>query len=279
MSEAWICKTCGIQYPPSEQPPAECGVCSDERQYVNPDGQQWTTLSEIQSDRRNVFTELEPGLHAIHSEPGFAIGQRALLIETSAGNLLWDCIALIDDDTIECVRELGGIDAIAVSHCHYYTTMLEWSRAFDAPIHIHENDRPWVVRPDEAVRFWSGEKLPLFDGLTLLKVGGHFEGSQVAHWEAGAEGRGVVLSGDMPFVTRDRKWVTFMYSYPNMIPVGPETVRSIDHTLRSLPFDRLYGAFPGQDLLHDADSIVRRSAERYIRAIGYDPAEFVARAR
>ena len=28
------------------------------------------------------------------------------------------------------MNELGGIAAIAISHPHYYTSMVEWSRAF-----------------------------------------------------------------------------------------------------------------------------------------------------
>ena len=72
----------------------------------------------------------EPGLYSINTEPKFGIGQRAFLIQTTKGNVLWDCVALVDDATIARVKELGGIAEIAVSHPHYYTAMVEWSRAF-----------------------------------------------------------------------------------------------------------------------------------------------------
>ena len=45
--EHWICQTCGVQFAASEQPPATCPICSDERQYIGPNGQQWTTLAQM----------------------------------------------------------------------------------------------------------------------------------------------------------------------------------------------------------------------------------------
>lgn len=119
----------------------------------------------------------EENLYSINTEPRFGIGQRAFLIQTPKGNVLWDCVGLIDDPTIAKIKELGGIAAIAISHPHYYTTMVEWSRAFgDAPIFIHEAERPWVMRPAPSVHFWKGEKRMVLDHLPLVKTGGHFEG-------------------------------------------------------------------------------------------------------
>ncbi len=118
--------------------------------------------------------------------PGFAIGQRALLVRTPNGNVLWDCISLLDEDTVEAVQKLGGISAIAVSHPHTVGSLVEWSHAFDyAPIYWHADNRRWVMRPDRAFEFWEGETCPLMDGITLVRCGGHFEGSTVLHWAAG----------------------------------------------------------------------------------------------
>ncbi len=265
---AYLCRTCGMQYPPSPEPPAQCPVCEDERQYVGANGQEWLTLEELREARANKVTEEEPGLHSILSEPAFAIGQRAFLVRTPEGNLLWDCLALLDDATIAAVRALGGLRAIAISHPHYYTTMIEWSEAFGgAPIYIHELDREWVMRDNGQVQFWSGERLPLFGGIELHRTGGHFEGFQVALWPAGAEGRGVLLAGDQPQVCADRRWVTFMYSYPNYIPLGPRAVRDIAWQLGTLEFDRLYGPFPGRVVLSEAKEVITRSAARYLQAI------------
>src|SRR5436190_21320737 len=143
-----VCMTCGVQFPPAPAPPDRCPVCEDGRQYVGWDGQRWTTLEALRAGHRNRVEDLEPGLTGIGTEPSFAIGQRALLVRTAEGNLLWDCITLLDDATVQAVRERGGLAGIAISHPHYYSTMVEWSRAFDAPIHLHEADMRWVMRPD-----------------------------------------------------------------------------------------------------------------------------------
>ena len=273
--EPYICITCGTQLAATAGPPDRCPICEDEREYVDPDGQQWTTLARLRERHKNRIRQQEPGLHSIVTEPNFGIGQRAFLIRTPAGNVLWDCIALLDDATIAAIRDLGGIKAIAISHPHYYTTMVEWSRAFgDAPIHLHEADRQWVLRPDPAVRFWGGETLDLPGGLKLVRTGGHFDGFQVLHWPAGAGGRGALMPGDQPQVCNDPEQVSFMYSYPNFIPLDAPSIRRIVACLDPLPFDRVYGAQPtivawGKGTIPTGGKeVVRRSAERYLKAIG-----------
>ena len=187
---AFICTTCGTQYPESDAPPAHCPICREERQYVNPLGQSWTTLQAMRRTHVNGFRQYEPGLIGIGTAPAFAIGQRALLVRTAGGNVLWDCISFIDDATVEIVRALGGISAIAISHPHFYASMVEWSHAFGGvPIHLHADDRQWVMRPDPVVAFWEGETQELCPGVTLLRCGGHFAGGTVLHWADGAEAR------------------------------------------------------------------------------------------
>lgn len=269
---AYLCVTCGIQYPPSAAPPAHCPICEDERQYVGVNGQKWTTRQEMQGKHRNTIKEEEPGLYSINTEPGgVGIGQRAFLVKNPAGNVLWDCVAHLDDATVARIKELGGVAQIAISHPHYYTTMVDWSRAFGgAPIFIHKLDEQWVMRPDPCVTFWEGETKDLVGGLKLICTGGHFDGFQVLYWPAGAEGRGALLAGDQPQVAMDPKWVSFMYSYPNMIPLNAPAIRRIKATLGAYRFDRLYGAFPARGkgiVANEANAVVARSADRYLRAI------------
>jgi len=231
-------------------------------------GQQWTTLDELRKTHENEITEEEPGVFSIHTKPSFAIGQRTFLIQTSEGNLLWDCISLLDDKTRASIQRLGGISAMAISHPHYYTTMLEWSRAFNnAPIYLHELNRRWVMRPDPALRFWDGNTKRLMRDVTLIKTGGHFEGFQVLHWSHAHDGNGVLLAGDQPEVCMDRNWVTFMYSYPNYIPLNRLAIQGIVASLKPYSFERLHAAFPGRFLAKNAKEIVVRSAERYLAAI------------
>jgi hypothetical protein len=262
-----ICRTCGTQFPPSPAPPAGCPICEDERQYIGYGGQQWLTMDELRRDHTNRIEEVEPDLVGIGTTPAFAIGQRALLVRTPEGNLLWDCITLLDEATVAAVRALGGVSAIAISHPHYYSTMVEWAQTFGASIYLHRDDQEHVVRPDPAIRFWEGETLPLLGGLTLVRCGGHFAGAQVLHWPAGAAGRGALLTGDIIMVAQDRRYVSFMYSYPNLIPLPARAVRRIVAAVAPFAYDRIYGAWWERVVGTGAQAAVARSAERYIAAI------------
>lgn len=265
----FMCVTCGTQYPASEVAPEHCLICEDERQYIGSNGQQWTTLEDLQRTHHNRLQEHEPGLVGIGTEPKFAIGQRALLVQTPAGNVLWDCISLIDDATVETVRALGGISAIAISHPHYYSSMIEWSHAFGGtPIYLHAADREWVMRPDPSVVFWEGEQRSLVEGVTLIRCGGHYEGGTVLHWAQGMGGAGALLTGDIITVVQDRRFVSFMRSYPNLIPLPASAVRGVVGAVEPFAYERIYGAWWDTIVANDAKASVQRSAERYIRAIG-----------
>ena len=264
----YICVTCGMQYKESDLPPQRCLICEDDRQYIGHKGQLWTTIPEMQKNHSNRIEDIDPNLTGIGTTPGFAIGQRALLVQTPLGNVLWDCISLLDDATVEAVRSRGGISAIAVSHPHLAGSLVEWSHVFDnAPIYWHADNRDWVMRPDSAYHFWEGDTLPLLDGLTLVRCGGHFPGSDVLHWSQGAEGRGALLTGDTMQLAQDRRYVSFMYSYPNMIPLNARAVERIIQAVEPFEFDRLYGGWWDYVMPTDAKSAVKRSAERYIKAI------------
>ena len=267
MSEKPICPTCGTQFPESE-PPKHCPICEDQRQFVGWDGQQWTTLQAMFGKYKNEFERDEDGVYSIRTEPKFAIGQRAQLIQTREGNVLWDCISLLDEPTVQTVKSLGGIATIAISHPHYYATMVEWSRVFgNVPIYLHEASRKWIMHPNKNIQLWSGETRELFDGLTLINTPGHFRGFQVLHSPKHGEGRGALFAGDQPRVCMDRRWVTFMFSYPNFIPLSPAAVRGVVQKLDRFRFDRLYGAVPGWILSSGAHEAVKRSADRYLSAI------------
>lgn len=257
-----------MQYPTSEAPPATCPVCADERQYVPAAGQSWTTLERLQKTHSNKFRRLAPGLTTIETTPAFGINQRAILASTHAGNVLWECIALIDDATIDLLKGLGGVAAIAISHPHYYTTMVEWSRALgDVPIYLHASDRQWVMRPDPAVQFWEGDSKQVGPGLTLVRLGGHFEGGTVLHWADWDEGRGVLLSGDILQVVPSGH-VSFMWSYPNLIPLSAARVRHMVEILEPFAFDAVYGSFSGRGQIDaNGKEVVAASVARYIARI------------
>lgn len=259
----YICDTCGVQFGESDAPPPSCPICEDARQYVPTSGQRWTTLAELRA-RHDIDIREDSGLTGLGATPKFAIGQRALLVPHGERNVMWDCQSLINDDAVAAVAAAGGLSAIAISHPHYYSTMVEWARAFGCPVHLHADDAQWLMRKDPVVELWEGEERDLGDGLTLLRLGGHFAGGTVMHVNRGT---GLLLSGDIVQVIPDREYVSFMYSYPNLIPLAASDVAIIANKLRGYRFERILGAWWGTLVPENGDAVVQRSAERYIRAL------------
>ena len=258
-----ICLACGVQFG-SQEPPPICPVCADPRQFIRLSGQAWTTSHELSIGRMNAFRQHCPGLIGIGTVPKFAIGQRALLLKTSSGNVLWDCISLLDDATQGIIRGLGGLSAIAISHPHYYAAMVDWAHAFRAPIYLHSSDKRWIMRHDPIVRLWTGDSLKLGDEVTLVRCGGHFAGGTVLYWRGGNEGKGAILAGDILQVAPDLKHVSFMRSYPNMIPLPTSAVEHILEALDGFEFESIYGAFFDRNIQTDGKGSLRESALRYI---------------
>jgi hypothetical protein len=256
----WICATCAVE---TVRPEGVCPICADDRQWVPRDGQIWTTLAELaESVHRIDFVEPEPDLLGLSAEPQVGIGQRAHLVSTPAGNLLWDVPGYVDDDAVTRVRQRGDVLAIAASHPHMFGVQVAWSKALGGvPVLVCEPLMEWVQRPDPAIVTWRSQ-YEIAPGLTLHEVGGHFIGSTIAHWTAGAEGRGVLLTGDSIHVNPDRATVTFLRSYPNRIPFSAAVVERITSGVESLPFDRIYDNF-GHTIEHEAARVVRDSADRY----------------
>lgn len=259
-----ICVACGTEFP-ADPPPASCPICDDERQFVPAGGQAWTSMEALARDHRVEWSDEAPGIHQLVVTPAFAIGQRALLIETAIGNVLWDCLALLDGETLERIRAMGGLAAIAISHPHFYTTNRAWAEAFDCPVWLHADDADWVMRPHRRLRHWSGETRSLGEGLTLVRCGGHFEGATVLHW---AEGAGRLFSGDVLQVGADRRHVSVMRSFPNLIPVDAAAIRRIETAVAPFRYNAVHGAFPGRTIASEGRQAVEASLARYLRAIG-----------
>jgi hypothetical protein len=264
----FICARCGVQFDETAAPPPRCPICRDPRQYIGPNGQEWTTLEDLSRTSRNAMRPIEPGISGISTEPVFAIGQRAMLIETPAGNILWDCITYIDDETVESVKAKGGLAAIAVSHPHYYSSVVEWSRRLGGvPVYLHADDAEWVMRRDPCIVLWEGDWEEIAPGATIIRVGGHFAGSSVLHWQDGAGGKGSLHTGDSIYVVADKRHVSFMYSYPNLVPLPPSAVQRIVSAVDPFPFDRIYGAWWDSIVPENAKGALTASARRYLDAV------------
>ena len=263
----WTCEQCGAQFPDSATPPASCPICEDERQYVNWNGQAWLTREDL-AKRHNLVWRDDLGLVGIGVEPSFAIGQRALLIPEADGCVMWDCVPLATPEVVAHVKSLGGLKAIAISHPHYYGAVADWSDAFaGAPVYLHGDDRQWITRPHPSIVPWTGDTHQLSNDILLVRTGGHFAGGTVLHWRAGAEGRGALLTGDVAMVAMDRRSLSFMYSFPNYIPLHAGAVRAIAHAVAPFAFDRIYGAWWGRSIEAGAKAAFDRSVSRYIAAI------------
>lgn len=262
----WICRACAVEYPDTEHPPVGCAICGDERQYVPLEaGQQWTSLAELsEAGTTLAITEVEPDLFGINAVPGVGIGQRAHLVRTDAGSILWDPTGFVDAAGVAAVLELGPVAAVVASHPHMFGVQVEWSRALGGvPVLVAGADREWVQRPDDAIQFLDGDEHLILPGVTLRTVGGHFPGSLLLYWSAGAEGRGVLLGSDTVFPLQDGKWVAFARSFPNHIPLSAAVVDRVATAALARPFDRMYGNF-GWVIPGGAMDVIRRSADRHI---------------
>ena len=265
---AYICTTCGVQQPPSAKPPTHCPICEDERQYVNANGQSWTTPDELRATRKIDWRELEPGLFGMGATPQIAIGQRALIVPQPGGGVMWDCIPLVSDESVAHVKSTGGLRAIAISHPHFFSSSVDWSESLDnTPIYLHADLQRYVQRPSANIRFWSGETHDLGQGITLVRCGGHFGGSTVMHWPEGAAGKGALFTGDTIMVAADTRWMSFMRSFPNYIPLNRPAVERIVAAVEPYPFDRVYGAWWNQVSREDSRKRLKASAARYVQAI------------
>ncbi|EMC95058.1 hypothetical protein BAUCODRAFT_524622 [Baudoinia panamericana UAMH 10762] len=278
-----ICTACGTQFDlPTNEPPKGCRICDDPRQFIPPGGQTWTTLAQMQGKYRNSYKQLgdnnnEDRMFSIWTEPKFGIGQRCILLQTDHGNVLWDCITYLDDETVNFIREKGGLKAIVISHPHYYTTHLDWAAEFDCPVYIAKDDDEWLHRADKETRrrFIAGDSEEVLGGVYAVKTGGHFPGSLVLNWSK------KLLIADS-FVTTpsalyhiDRLPGTtsyaFMWAVPNMIPLPPAVLHEMWQRVQPFDFESTHGAFVGQEVRDKhVKKRVLESMKIQTKAMGWD---------
>ncbi len=262
-TQSTICTTCGTKFPHNEKVPELCPICNDDRQFINLKSQSWTTSEDLKKGHAVKISKINKRLHYLTVKPDFAIGQRAFLLLSVSGNILWDCIPLLNDATKAFIHEHGGLKAIAFSHPHFYSNMNEWAEEFDCPIYIHENDKPWIFNSGPNVQLWSGDEKSLWDDIKLVHVGGHFPGSSMLHIASLSNGR-AMLCGDSLYISRSLRHTAVMFSYPNSIPLLREDFAAFYEKCSKLKFDTLYGAtFEGQDLEGNAYPIFTKSMNHY----------------
>lgn len=307
-----VCKACGIQCHTDDtkqlRTPDQCPICEDDRQAVPPTGQAWTSVGRWISDtekpasseiRIDADAEDDRIMRIIFKNAAAGIGgQTPIVIVTEHGVVIWDPCATCTPDVFAQIKALAkryhvSLLAIALSHPHFYATALTWAQALDTPVYASSVDRGWWMRKiDDQV---ANKYLNLYDtpqhqlapGLTLVRCGGHFDGSAVLHWDrAKAVGpksftykrtpptTAVVFPSDTFMAAADKQTVSFMWSYPNSIPLPPRSVEAIWHAMRPYEFDDIIGSWPGQYVKREARRKLLFSAERFVRFEGHDPASF-----
>ncbi|KAK3336688.1 hypothetical protein B0T19DRAFT_471726 [Cercophora scortea] len=274
-----ICTACGTQFPNTDRNALKtCFICDDPRQYVPPSGQSFTTLAALQTSHKNDFHTTHsspdnkaPALISITTSPKFAIGQRAILIPTPAGNILWDCLTLLDDATIARIRELGGLEGIVISHPHYCSTHVAWAAVFDCPVYLAAEDKAWLAQLSERQVFLdavetmvllSGPRLLIADTLMTTPAG-------LSNWAINALNE----PRSRPPGTNS---FSFMWSIPNMIPLPADEIVRMWSILKNYDFTSTHGAFMGQDIEHrDVKARVLESMQIQIRSMGYEGHPFL----
>lgn len=263
MAQKNICTACGTQFPPNIDLPELCPICNDPRQFIPDKGQSWTNPGELSDNYSILIKKLNDNLYELRMTPSFAIGQRALLILTPGGNILWDCIALLNEPTIAFIKSKGGLKAIAFSHPHYYSTMNNWADVFDCPIYIHQNDEEWIFSKGDHIRLWQGTENKLWDGIRIIHVGGHFPGSSILLVPF-LSPDGAVLCGDTLAISPNKQHVSVMYSYPNRVPLPLQEMQRIKRLMQSIPFDAMFGYASFQDIYSGARQLLKDSLEKYV---------------
>ncbi|KAI4116845.1 MAG: hypothetical protein LQ345_002815 [Seirophora villosa] len=170
----------------------------------------------------------------------FAIGQRAILLQTPDGNVLWDLISLIDQPLREFIERLGGLDAIVISHPHFYTTYVEWADRFSCPVYMAADDQEWLCRkPSDSttIKLIEEASETILPGVTAIKAGGHFPGSLLLHWDDQLFIADTIMTVPVSY--------SFQWSIPNMIPLGLDEITHIWDAIRPYDFHTTYGAFHG----------------------------------
>jgi hypothetical protein len=258
-----FCSACGTAFVDEKFTSGNCPVCSDDRQYIPSKGQSWTKREDLQNNFNNLITPIADNFYEIKTIPKFAIGQRAFLITSPNGNILWDCMPLLKDNTVEFIKSKGGLKAIAISHPHYYSSMNEWAETFNCPIYIHQSDEEFIFTKGSHINLWNGDENELWDSIKIKNIGGHFPGSSILIVPFLSK-EGTILCGDTFYISPSKRHISVMYSYPNLIPVSLSEINRINGIMKNVPFDTIIGGFDNQKISPNAKDILNASFAKYL---------------
>ncbi|WWC85986.1 uncharacterized protein L201_000857 [Kwoniella dendrophila CBS 6074] len=293
-----ICVACGTQYPKTFSTDRNCLICEDPRQAIPATGQEWTNLIELGNNpgeggenRKHVILkdEEDDRISLISCKPGFAINQTPIIIESSEGSYIWDCSAFISLPLIGYLNKLKRpLKGISISHPHFFTTSLTWSRALNVPLYLCEDDKEWYQRisdikeEDDNIIWWRSEK-ELSKSVKLIQCGGHFPGSSILYWDRLNEPApskddlpktqtpvsGIIFTADTLMVQPTQKNFSFVWSVPNMIPLRPKSIISIQERLKAISFSQATSSWPNRWIRQDAKKALDESVTTFLAAEGW----------
>lgn len=283
-----ICRACGTQYEATEL--ERCRVCDDPRQYVPPSGQAFTTFRELRSAGHKLVFEDDPvdsNITSITIQPNVGIGQRAFLIKTPRGNVLWDLICYLDEEAVSHINSIGGLSAIVISHPHFYTTWADWSTTFNVPVFLAAADEEWLNRrPEKAnLRLLTKTHNEIIPGVTAIVAGGHFPGSMALHTDRPNTKVPSLFHADTIYTVPNARSpdadakngtgatsYSFMWSIPNNIPLSPDEILKIWKALKGFDIEATHGFVSVRSQTDDQSSIPERileSAKIVVKRMGY----------
>ena len=174
---------------------------------------------------------------------------------------------------------------IQISHPHFYNTHLDWAAAFNCPVYLASDEQEWLCRTEPPsstprrrfIEGPTGAAQEIIPGVTAIKCGGHFPGSLVLHWSSAkilclADTIMTVPSGLSFHESRQpgTNTYSFMWSYPNMIPLAPTALKGIWDAVSPFEFETTFGGFPGQNVRRkDAKKLVLESMQNWASKAGW----------
>ena len=110
--------------------------------------------------------------------------------------------------------------------------------------------------------------------MTAIQTGGHFPGSMVLHFDKHLFVADSIMTVQAAYTPHPRppgmNSYAFMWSIPNMIPLGPDGVQRIWEAVKNFNFEATHGLMVGMDIYGaDCKKRVLESAQIQVRNTGY----------
>lgn len=261
-----ICRHCGVEsFDARIHSGLNCPICSDERQYPDPNGQVWLNANEL-SDYRVDIRQIGKGAYALSANPNIGIGHTGYLLQSDQGWILWDPLPIVDGGLAwqgeDLSSSMEGL-TIAASHPHMFGAQSSWASEFKGTVLVNEEDVSWVDSDRFSYQYWS-RRLRIDKRAEIVTMGGHFPGSSYLYWES-EDGEVWLFASDTTQIRPNGRF-SFQWSYPNMLPLGANEVNSMLGKLPEYLPTRAFDNF-GRTVRGNIREKIVLSGEKHIQRI------------